>query len=82
MKTFDITVNGNSETIKAKHLGGGKFIVCKRKTCNFAQVNHIETLFGDNGNNIYRIKDFYPSSPYYDQQVEQTVTLIEDDTDK
>lgn len=79
MKTFDITVNGNSETIKAKHLGGGKFIVCKRKTCNFAQVNHIETLFGNSGNNTYRIKDFYPTSPYFNQNVEQSVTMEETD---
>lgn len=82
MKTFDITVNGNSETIKAKHLGRGNFIVCKRKTCNFAQVNHIETLFGNNGNNTYRIKDFYPSSPYYGQKVEQSVTLVETDEEE
>lgn len=81
MKTFEITVNGNTETIKAKHLGGGEFIVCKRKTCNFAQVSHIETLFTNNGGNTYRIKDFYPTSPYHSQQVEQTVTMIEDDID-
>ena len=82
MKTFEITVNGNTETIKAKHLGGGNFLVCKRKTCNNAEVKDIETLFGNNGNNTYRIKNFYPTSPYYNQQVEQTVTMIENDIDE
>lgn len=79
MKTFEITVNGNTETIKAKHIVGGNFLVCKRKTCNNAQVKDIETLFGDNGNHTYRIKNFYPSSPYFNQNVEQTVTMVENE---
>lgn len=79
MKTFEITVNGNTETIKAKHIVGGNFLVCKRKTCNNAQVKDIETLFGDNGNYTYRIKNFYPSSPYFNQNVEQTVTMVENE---
>lgn len=79
MKTFEITVNGNSETVKAKHIVGGNFLVCKRKTCNNAQVKYIETLFGDNGNRTYRIKNFYPSSPYFNQNVEQTVTMVENE---
>ena len=82
MKTFEITVNGNTETVKAKHIVGGNFLVCKRKTCNNAEVKYIETLFGDNGNHTYRIKNFYPSSPYYNQKVEQTVTMIESDIDE
>jgi len=81
MKTFEITVNGNSETVKAKHIVGGNFLVCKRKTCNNAQVKYIETLFGDNGNRTYRIKNFYPSSPYFNQNVEQTVIMVENEID-
>ena len=82
MKTFEITVNGNTETIKAKHIVGGSFLVCKRKTCNQAEVKYIETLFNNEGNHTYRIKSFYPSSPYYNQQVEQTVTMVENDIDE
>lgn len=79
MKTFEITVNGNTETVKAKHIVGGNFLVCKRKTCNNAQVKYIETLFGDNGNHTYRIKNFYPSSPYFNQNVEQAVIMVENE---
>lgn len=84
MKTFEITVNGNTETIKAKHLGRGKYLVRQLKTpeLNKAEVNYIETLFNDNGNHTYRIESFYKTSPYYNQQVEQTVTMIENDTDE
>ena len=82
MKTFEITVDGNTETIKAKHIVGGNFLVCKRKTCNNAEVKYIETLFNDNGNHQYRIKSFYPTSPYYKRDVEQTVTMVEDDIDE
>lgn len=76
MTTFEITVNNKTETIKAKHLGKGKYLVCKRKTCNFAQVNYIETLFGNTGQNQYKITQFYPTSEFAHQPVTQMVTKL------
>lgn len=82
MKTFEITVNGNTETIKAKHIIGGNFLVRKLKTSNNAQVRYIQTLFNNGGNYTYRIKNFYPSSPYFNQEVTQSVAMIEDDNEE
>lgn len=77
MTEFEITVNGETENIHAKYYGAGKYKVRKLKTCNFAQVNEIETLFGDNMQRMYRIKSFYPSSKYaHDKNVKQEVKLI------
>lgn len=77
MTEFEITVNGNKEMIHAKHIVNGNFLVRKLKTCNDAQVKYIETLFADNKSRQYRIKSFYPSSPYYGTEpVTQTVRLI------
>lgn len=47
MTEFEITVNGETEKIHAKHLGNGKYTVRHLKTCNFAEVKSIETLFGN-----------------------------------
>lgn len=82
MTVFEITVNGNKETIHAKHIVNGHYLVKKNKTNNFAQVKYIETLYGNNCHKLYRIKNFYPSSPYYSQQAEQTVTMIENNIDE
>ena len=81
MTEFEITINGEKEHIHAKYYGGGKYKVRKLKTCNFAQVNEIETLFGDNMQHIYRIKNFYPSSKYaHDNSIKQKVNLIKSET--
>ena len=75
MTVFEITVNGNKEIIHAKHIVNGHYLVKKNKTNNFAQVKYIETLYGNNCQKLYRIKNFYPSSKYahmdnYEQKVE------------
>jgi hypothetical protein len=77
MTEFEITINGNKETIHAKHIVGGNYLVRKLKTCNFAQVKYIETLFGDGNQRMYRIKSFYPSSKYADDTtIDCQVNLI------
>lgn len=77
MTEFEITVNGEKENIHAKHLGNGKYIVRRLKTCNFAEVKSIETLFGNDGNHQYRINGFYPTSKFAGiPKVKQTVTKI------
>ena len=82
MTEFEITVNGKKETVHAKHIVNGNYLVRKLKTCNFAQVKYIETLFGDNGQKQFRIKSFYPSSQYAPMnKVEQKVELIKIETE-
>ena len=82
MTEFEITVNGETENIHAKHIVGGNYLVRKLKTCNFAQVKYIETLFGNDGQKLYRIKNFYPSSKYARMEnVHQEVNLIKSETE-
>lgn len=82
MTEFEITINGEKEHIHAKHIVGGNYLVRKLKTCNFAQVKYIETLFGDNCQRMYRIKNFYPSSKYaHADNIKQEVKLIKSETE-
>ena len=77
MTEFEITVNGHTETIHAKYVGGGRYRVEQRKTRNFAAVHYIETVFSDGGASAYKIKAFYPSSPYtLTQNIKQQIKLI------
>lgn len=82
MTEFEITINGEKEHIHAKYYGAGKYKVRKLKTCNFAQVKYIETLFGNDGQKLYRIKNFYPSSKYARMEnIKQEVNLIKSETE-
>lgn len=77
MTKFEITINDTKETVKAKYLGNGEYKVRRLKTCNFAQVEYIETMFGNDGQKQFRIKSFYPSSKYaYMDNVDQKVKLM------
>ena len=82
MTEFEININGEKETVHAKHIVGGNYLVRKLKTCNFAQVKYIETLFGNDGQKVYRIKNFYPSSKYaHAENINREVNLIKNETE-
>jgi hypothetical protein len=76
MTEFEITVNGEKETIHAKHIVGGTYLVRKLKTCNNAQVKYIETLLGNEGQKSYRIRNFYPGSKHHSKTVKQEVRRV------
>lgn len=77
MTEFEITINGNTERVHAKHIVNGNYLVRQLKTANFSMVKYIETLHADGGQQSYKIKSFYPSSKYYNtDKIDQKVTKI------
>lgn len=77
MKQFEININGEKETIHAKHIVGGNYLVRKLKTSNFAQVKYIETLLANEGEHKFRIKSFYPGSKYANvENIQQEVKMV------
>ena len=64
MYQFKVNINGDEEVVHTKHLGNGKYLVRKLRTANHNQVKYIETLFGNNCINSYRVTELYPGSKH------------------
>lgn len=76
MTEFEITINGETETVHAKRIVNGTFLVKRLRTRNFSLVKYIVTKYDNDGVETYTIKTFYDDSKYHNRPITQKVIRI------